>query len=135
MRRLEKAVGWYNSDETRQLVNDNHRADAHMAKAIGLIEQEPAFCMQKLLIEGEKRADPCPACGAVPKHGALICKECNGYVFNVFEAYKHGIIEFGHVSMDRCDQAELEKILKEKERRDERRTKLGQKYDIGGKQS
>ena len=104
-------------------MNDNHRADAHMAKAIGLIEQEPAFCMQKLLIEGEKRPDPCMACGATPKPGALICKECNGYVFNVFEAYKHGINRnWPRVSIYRCDKAELEKIIKEKERRDERRT-------------
>jgi hypothetical protein len=128
--RLQKATGNYERDETRNLVNDNDRADARLARKIGLIPELPRWCLVSNLILGETLPDPCPACGAVPTKGAAICKSCNAYVFDIVKAYKASAIEYGHVSMDRATEEEWELILDEKNRRDKIRAKFAKRHKL-----
>lgn len=127
MERLQRATANYERDETRNQVNDNDRADARLAKKIGLLPKLPNWCLESNLILGETLPDPCPACGSVPNKGAAICKACNAYVFDIVAAYKASAIEFGHVSMDKASEEEWEAILTEKERRDKIRAKFVKK--------
>ena len=127
LRRLQTAISNYSNDQKRHLVNDNDRADAHAAQAIGLIPKLPGFCMEVTLVD-EAPARPCPACGAVPQNASvLLCKACNSYVFDIVGAYKHGLIEFGHVSMDRASEEELEELIAIRDERAKIRSKFAKK--------
>lgn len=118
LNRLQSANSWYENDSQRMNVNDTHRDLARLAVEEGLIPELPRWVMQaNQLIE--KRPDPCPACASVPKTGALICTNCRDYVFDVIAAYKHALIAYGHVSMDRMDAkgwAEIEAIKADRDR-------------------
>lgn len=123
-RRMQRAISNYENDNTRHLLDDVDRNDAYMAKAIGLIADLPRYCMITTLQDSEKKEKTCLGCGMVSPASAAICRHCAQYVFDVVGAYKAGIIEFGHMSMDRASDEEMAVILEEKERRDAMKHKM-----------
>jgi hypothetical protein len=113
--RLQRAMSNYSNDNTRHLVNDNDRQDAHMAVAMSLIKELPPFCMA-VDLEGAGIQAACKDCGTVPLKSATVCVHCGG-IFDPVKAYINGRIEFGHVCMDAMNEEQWDAVLKEKQRR------------------
>ena len=116
MREIQRANGWYENDDLRNLVSDKERDLARIALAEGLIPQLPRWVLQENTAF-EKTPDPCPSCAVVPKAGAIICVNCQ-HCFDVIAAYKNARIAYGSVEFDRLTEAEWKEVNKIKLERD-----------------
>src|SRR5215467_8820902 len=67
--------------------------------------------------EAGKAPDPCPGCGEVSDKNAAICKNCM-YVYQPLKAYEAGLIEYGHVAMERLSAEERRKAIQIKKDRE-----------------
>lgn len=100
MRRLQQSNQLWESNATRNQVNDMDREMARRAKRKGLIQNLPVWVVDAGLVTGTV-TEPC-LCGATPAIGAAVCKNCS-HILDPVKAYEGAAIEYGHVSFDKLD--------------------------------
>ena len=96
------------------------------------MKQQPAWLL--VANEAGKSPDPCPGCGEVSDAKASICKHCR-HVFHPLKAYEAGLIEYGHVAMDRLSPEDRRKALALKAERERVKREAESKAELGSETS
>lgn len=122
MRRLQNANQLWESDATRNQVNNVDREMARRALHKNLIKALPVWVVDAGLITGTV-TEPC-LCGATPAVGAAVCKNCS-HILDPVKAYEGAAIEYGHVSFDKLDKAGWEAVNAIKAKREKARAAAG----------
>jgi hypothetical protein len=105
LRKVQEAeADWADtSGRGRKNITELHRKAAEVLLHDKILKHQPAWL---LVTNAEGEApDPCPGCGSVADKKATVCKDCN-YVYKPLEAYRAGLIEFGHTAMERLTAAQ-----------------------------
>jgi hypothetical protein len=103
----------------KALVTELHRLMADVLFAEGVIAAVPEWDLKGRMEEGLADSN-CKSCGSAPRAESFKCASC-GHILNAYEAYMHGEIQYGHVSMDLLSADEWEMVEAEKERRETQR--------------
>lgn len=80
--------------------------DVLVAEGILTKEKIPQWTLTTKFEEGLSSSD-CKNCGATKKETAISCKEC-GHIFKPLEALKEAVIQWGHASLEKLSEGELE---------------------------
>ncbi len=107
------------SGRGRKNITELHRKAAEVLLHEKILKHQPAWLLA-INGEGGEIPEPCPGCGEVADAKASVCKGCR-YVYKPIEAYKAGLIEYGHIAMDRLTADEWKEVNEIKANRDKAR--------------